>query len=174
MNTDFMNRLDQQLAPLKERFNALQPRERVIIVVGSMLVVLIAVYTLGIAPLNKAVSERSARIAQKRADLAWMQSVAGPLSTLQGSQPSLNNQTESLVVVIANSAGQGNVATALTGQTPDGPNGVRVRFEGVSFDALVVWLSALQRDYGISVKTAEINRTVQPGQVNASLALTRG
>lgn len=174
MRNDFPARIDALLLPLKERFMALQPRERLIIVVGSILVLLIALYTLGIAPLNKAVSERNARVLQKQQDLLWMQSIAAPLSALQRAQPAQASAGESLVVVIANSASSGNIAGALTGQTPDGGNGVRVRFEGVQFDALVVWLGALQRDYGIQVKTAEINRIAQPGQVNASLALSRG
>lgn len=174
MLDDVMLRIEQQLAPLKVRFVALQPRERVIIVVGTLLVFLTALYTLGIAPLNKAVNERSARIAQKQRDLAWMQSVAAPLSMLASAQPPPSSQNESLVVVIANSASSGNVASALTGQTPEGNNGVRVRFEGVQFDALIVWLGALQKDYGIQVKTAEIIRATQPGQVNVNLSLTRG
>jgi general secretion pathway protein M len=171
---DIKTRFYDQVEVLKARFMALQPRERVIVAVGMILVVCTAVYTLGIAPLNKAVNDRTTRIAQKQQDLAWMQGVAAQLSVLNSAQPSMNSSGESMVVLIANSASSGNVASALTGQTPDGSNGVRVRFEGVQFDALVVWLGALQKQYGIRVKSADISRTAQPGQVSATLALTRG
>jgi general secretion pathway protein M len=174
ISTDLRARFEAQLLPLKARFMALQPRERIIIVVGVTLVLLTAIYSLGIAPLNKAVKDRHTRITQKQQDLAWMQGVAGQLGALSAALPAAASNGESLVVVIANSASSGNLSAALTGQTPDGPNGVRVRFEGVQFDALVVWLGALQKDYGIHVKAAEINRTQQSGQVNASLTLTRG
>ena len=174
MNTDFKARLDNQFADWKARFMELQPRERIIISVGAVLVLLTAIYTLGLAPLYKAVNERDQRITQKQQDLAWMQGVAGKLSAMGNAMPSMANSNESMVVLIANAASGGGVAAALTGQTPDGPNGVRVRFEGVQFDALVIWLGALQKDYGIHVKAAEINRSAQPGQVNASLTLARG
>lgn len=174
MSTDFKARFASQFAELKARFMELQPRERLIIGVGSVLVLLTAIYTLGLVPLYKAVNERDQRVTQKQQDLAWMQSVAGKLNALGSAMPSASSANESMVVLIANSASGGGVATAMTGQTPDGPNGVRIRFEGVQFDALVLWLGGLQKDYGIHVKAAEINRSAQPGQVNASLTLARG
>lgn len=173
MSSNFKAQLDNSYEQLKARFMALLPRERIIIATGSVLILLIAIYTLGLAPLYKAVNERATRVTQKQLDLAWMQSVSPQLNALNSSQPNVNSSGESMVVLIANSATSGNVAGALTGQTPDGANGVRVRFEGVSFDALVIWLGALQKDYGIRVKEAEINRTPQSGQVNASLTLAR-
>lgn len=172
--SNLKTQLDEGYQQLKARFMALQPRERIIIAAGAVLVLLTAIYTLGLAPLYKAINERETRVAQKQQDLAWMQGVAARLNALSSSQPTVNSSGESMVVLIANSATSGNVSGALTGQTPDGVNGVRVRFEGVAFDALVIWLGALQKDYGIHVREAEINRTPQAGQVNANLTLTRG
>lgn len=172
MSTAIHSRLNEQWQQLLAKFMALQPRERLVIAVGGALVVLVAVYTLGLAPLYKAVHERSVSVTKKQDDLAWMQSVVAQLQSLGSAQP-VNNSAESLVVVIANTASRGNVANALTGQTPNGPNSVRVRLEGVSFDALVGWLGALQQEYGIRVDQADINRAGQGGQVNAGLTLTR-
>ncbi len=174
MNSDFKTRISDQYLQLRTRFMALQPRERIVVIGGAILVGMTAIYVLGLAPLYKAVNERKASVTQKQEDLAWMQGVAARLSTFSASLPSAAANGESMVVVIANSATSSNVSAALTGQTPDGQDGVRVTFEGVPFDALVVWLGALQKDYGVRVKAAEINRTNQPGQVNANLTLSRG
>jgi general secretion pathway protein M len=174
MNNDLKVKLDSAVADAKARFLALQPRERIIISVGAVLVLLTAIYMLAFAPLNRAVTQRQEHIAQKQQDLAWMQSVVGKLSAMGNAMPAAANSNESMVVLIANSASGGGVAASLTGQTPDGPNGVRIRFEAVQFDALVLWLGALQKDYGIRVKAAEITRSAQSGQVNASLTLSRG
>ncbi|MGE0113564.1 MAG: type II secretion system protein GspM [Steroidobacteraceae bacterium] len=174
MSADILNRFYEQMGQLKTRFMALQPRERLVIGAGTVLVLLTAIYTLGLAPLYKAVNERHARVTQKQQDLVWMQSVAARLNALSSTMPAASSGSESMVVLIANSATSGNVANALTGQTPEGPNGVRVRFENVPFDALVVWLGGLQKGYGIHVKAAEINRSAQPGLVNANLTLARG
>lgn len=173
MSNDFKLQAQQQYAQLKSKYDELQPRERAIVVGGAILVLLVAIYMLGLAPLYKALNDRTTRITQKQQDLVWMQSVAGQLSALNSAQSSTNSNGESMVVLVANSASSRNVSSALTGQTPDGPNGVRVRFEDVSFDALIIWLGAIQKDYGIHVKDAEITRVSQVGQVSASLSLSR-
>lgn len=165
--------MQARIEQLRIWFVGLQPRERLIILVGSGLLLLTAIYTLGIAPLNKAVTERRARVLQKQSDLAWMQSVVSQVSVASASRP-LANLNESIVVTIANTAGQANISSALTGQSPTGPNEVRVRFEAVDFDALVLWLGTLQQQAGIHVSAAEINRTANPGRVNADLTLARG
>jgi len=165
--------MNAQLQQLLAKFMALQTRERLMVGVGGVLVLLVAIYSLGLAPLYKAVNERNTRVTKKQDDLAWMQSAVAQLQSLGAAQPA-NNNAESLVVVIANTASRANVANALTGQTPNGANSVRVRLEGVQFDALVVWLGALQKEYGIYVEAADISRAGQAGQANAGLTLARG
>jgi general secretion pathway protein M len=161
-----------QLEKYKQEFMALQMRERVLIASGAILILLTAIYLLAFAPLNKAVSDANARVAKKQADLAWMQSVA-PQVSAAGNAAAPVSTNESIVVLIANSANQSGVGNALTGQTPDGANGVRVRLEGADFDALVLWMGRLQQQYGISVENASIDRAAKPGQVNANLMFTR-
>ncbi len=172
-----MNRAAEQFNDLYVRgrswFMAREPRERLVLSIGAALVACALVYAILFAPLSSAVASRNKRIDQKRDDLSWMQTVA-PQVSAYANQPTLRNSSgESMVVLVANSASGGNVSRALTGQTPDGANGVQVRFEGVQFDALVIWLSALQKEYGIRTTSAEINRTPQAGQVNAILSLQR-
>jgi len=165
--------MNAKMESLRNWFLSLQQRERLIIVAGVVLVLVTAIYTLGVAPLNKALTERRARVMQKQDDLAWMQSVASQVSVVNLTQPQ-TNADESLVVTVANTAAQSNISAALTGQSPSGANEVRVRFEGVDFDVLVLWLARLKQLAGIHVSAAEINRTSNPGRVNADLTLTRG
>jgi type II secretory pathway component PulM len=62
----------------------------------------------------------------------------------------------------------------LTGQTQTGDHGTRVRLEAANFDALIAWLSGLQRQSGINIESAAIDRTDKSGIVNVTLVLTRG
>jgi type II secretory pathway component PulM len=173
MKTTMNVAMDAKVESLRNWFLSLQQRERLIIVAGTLLVLIAAIYILGFAPLSKAVNERRARVMQKQDDLAWMQSVVSQVSVANLSRPQANAD-ESLVVTIANTAAQSNISSALTGQSPSGANEVRVRFEGVDFDAMVLWLGRLQQLAGIHVSAAEINRTATPGRVNADLTLARG
>jgi type II secretory pathway component PulM len=80
---------------------------------------------------------------------------------------------ESLVVLIDRTARECGLGASLTGQTPNGDNGIRVRLEQAEFDKLVVCLGSLQQSHSVNIESANIDRTAKPGFVNASLVLTR-
>lgn len=159
---------------LKDRFNALQPRERIIVIGGAILVLVTALYVLGLAPLYTAVGEQAKRVEQKEGDLAWMRSVAGEVAMLSASAPSQPGPSnESLVVLIDRAARECGLGASLTGQTPNGENGIRVRLESAEFDKIMLCLGTLQQVHAVDVESATIDRTGKPGLVNANLVLTR-
>ena len=159
---------------LKDWFSSLQARERAIIVIGGALVLIVAIYMLALAPFYAAVNSRAERVAQKEGDLAWMRSVGGEVMALNASSPtSVAPTNESLVVLIDRTARECGLGAALTGQTPNGDNGIRVRLEQAEFDKLVVCLGSLQQAHAVNIESANIDRTAKPGFVNASLVLTR-
>jgi general secretion pathway protein M len=159
---------------LKDWFFSLQPRERALVVGGGGLLLLIAIYVLALVPFYSAVNAGAQRVETKEGDLAWMRSVGGEVMALSASAPSAAGPTgESLVVLIDRSARECGLASALTGQTPSGENGIRVRLEAAEFDKLIVCLGSLQQAHSVSIESATIDRTAKPGFVNASLVLTR-
>ena len=159
---------------LKDKFNALRPRERIVIIAGAILVLVVAVYVLALAPLYSAVNAQAKRVAQKEGDLAWMRSVAGEVAVLGANAPTQPGRSnESMVVLIDRTARECGLGASLTGQTPNGERGIRVRLEGAEFDKLMVCLGTLQQVHSVDVETASIDRTAKPGLVNANLVLTR-
>lgn len=159
---------------LKDKFNTLKPRERIVVIGGAILVLVAAIYVLALAPLYSAVDSQAKRVAQKEGDLAWMRSVAGEVSVLSAAAPSRPGPSnESLVVLIDRAARECGLSNSLTGQTPNGERGIRVRLEAAEFDKLMVCLGTLQQVHSIDVESATIDRTAKPGLVNANLVLTR-
>lgn len=159
---------------LQDWFDTLKPRERAFVTGGVVLVVLVAIYTLVLGPFYAALDSRAERVARKEANLAWMRSVAGEMVALNAAAPSAAAPTgESLVVLIDRSARECGLSSALTGQTPNGESGIRVRLEGADFDKLVVCLGRMQQMHGVTIESATIDRTGQPGLVNAGLVLMR-
>jgi general secretion pathway protein M len=77
------------------------------------------------------------------------------------------------VVLMDRSTRECGLGASLTGQTPNGENGIRVRLEQAEFDKLVVCLGGLQQSHSVTIESANIDRTGKPGFVNASLVLTR-
>ena len=159
---------------LRDWFFSLQPRERAIVAVGGIVVLIVAVYMLALAPFYAAVNASEQRVAKKEGDLAWMRSVGGEVMALSASAPAVATATgESLVVLIDRSARECGLGSSLTGQTPSGENGIRIRLEDAEFDKLVVCLGSLQQAHAVTIESANIDRTAKPGFVNASLVLTR-
>lgn len=158
----------------KQWLATLKPRERLIVLVGGALVIVVAIYTLGLAPLYKSVHERSERVARKEGDLAWIRSVVGEIQARGAANPMSSGPTdESLVVLIDRTARECGLSSALTGQTPNGDEGIRVRLESAAFDVLVGCLATLQQTHAVRIEAAQIDRTAKPGMVNANLVLNR-
>ena len=159
---------------IKDWFAALKPRERVIVSVGAFAVPLVAIYVLALAPFYESLAARSERVERKQGDLAWIRSVAPEVQALGASQPMSSAPSgESLVVLIDRTARECGLGASLTGQTPNGETGIRVRLESAAFDVVVKCLSGLQQAHAISIESATFDRTGRPGMVNASLVLNR-
>ncbi len=161
------------MATLKQRFAALNPRERAIVIGGGILVLLVALYTLVLSPFYRAIDVRAERLERKRADLSWMHTVAPELQVSGGATPAAAPSGESLVVLVDRTARSGGLSNALTGQTPTGNGAIRVRFEDANFDTLVLWMGQLVQRQGVYIDQATVDQGEKPGLVNASLVLTR-
>lgn len=159
---------------LKVWFGGLKPRERVIILAGAILIVLTALYLFALAPFYAAVAAREASVTQKKADVAWMRSVAGEMQVLGANQPMVATPTdESLVVLVDRTAREAGLSSSLTGQTPSGETGIRVRLESAAFDMAMMWLANLELSHNVAIESATFDRTQTPGLVNVNLVLNR-
>lgn len=162
-----------QYSQLKTKINSLKPRERWIALTSLFLLSAVTLYGLAFYPLYKAINNRTARITQKQQDIVWLRSMAGQLSGLGNAQFTNASKNESLVKLVADSVAGSKLASALTGQIPNGQQGVKAQFENVNFNDLIIWLDQLQKNHGVQILDASITETPQAGQVNASISLTR-
>ena len=149
-------------------YAALPPREQLAVRYGAIAAAVLLVAGI-VLRLHAVVHAAETRIASKRADVAYVASVlpelrAAPLPAGEG---------QSLVTVIDRTTKDGGLAMYLRGAEPAGTNGVQVRFEGAAFEALAVWLLRVEREYGLAVEAATLERTEAPGRINANLTLVR-
>jgi len=152
-------------------FQTLNERERRLVAAAAAVAGLVLLYAL--VSLDRGVARAEARLAQKRQDLAWMQSVepqlaaAGPAAAAPASQ-------RSLIVVVDNSAREVGLGTALTSSEPSPQGGLRVRLDRAPFDTLVGWLARLEQQNRVRVESATIDGAGAPGLVNAAIVLRTG
>ena len=112
-----------------------------------------------------------AKLAQKRADLAWMQSVAPEIA---GSAPPPSATGESLLVIVDRSARESGLASASPAANRAAPDTLSIRLEKAPFDTLIAWLARLSQQNGVLVDSATIEKAGAPGLVNAALVLHSG
>ena len=102
-----------------------------------------------------------------------MQQASGELTTLRakGTRGQVDRQGKSLFALADVTARGAGLATALKRVEPTGPRSVRVSFETANFDALISWVDALSRDYGVQATDVSADRVEGIGLVNARVVL---
>jgi type II secretory pathway component PulM len=85
------------------------------------------------------------------------------------------NATQSLVVIVVSTLRSKNLDSALRRSQPTTTDGIRLEFENVVFDDLVLWLGELGSQFGLQVQSASFSNSASGtlGRVNASLTLER-
>jgi general secretion pathway protein M len=160
---------------MKDWFLGLEPRERLAVTLGSVVVLVLVLWGLVIAPLYSASALADSRIETKRNTLAFLRGAAAELAAgaeHPAARPDLAGQ--SLVVIVDRSAREAGLGASLTRNQPVGDDGIRVRLENASFDALARWLAALNAGSGLSIESASFDRAPDEGRVNASLVFRQG
>jgi general secretion pathway protein M len=157
-----------ELETLRERaftwYRGLEPRERQVVVAGSIVVPALLVVGL-LLQLNNAVQRIDRRVIAKRADLLYVQGVIGQVPDLP------RGSAQSLPGLVDRTARDAGLAGNLKGTDPAGAKELRVRLEAAPFDAMAGWLLQLERAQGVTVENATIERAQEPGKVNASISL---
>ena len=161
---------------MKDWFAGLETREQAFVAGGAAFVIIALIYALLWAPLDKKHRELATRVDN------WQRSLAelGPLSALAGSteparpRVAVSNQQAPIIIVDQTLRSRGLDQFRRRSQ-PTTSNGVRVEFESVAFDELVLWLGDLSDEYGMQVQAGSVSAVTQagPGRVNASLTLER-
>jgi general secretion pathway protein M len=157
---------------IRQRFEELAPRERRLVYLAGGLVAVAAIYFIIVMPIQAYSSRAASRVAQKAADLAWMQQAAPQV--MAAAATGGGGSGESLVVLVDRTAREAGLGAAVRDQSPNGDNGLRLRLEGAQFDVLMAWLVNLQQQYGVTVDSANVDAATAPGLVNASLTLAHG
>jgi general secretion pathway protein M len=153
-------------------FNNLADRERVMVLLGGVIVAILLVLAVAM-PLNRNIAQARQRVTVKQDDLSFIQSAAPQLASAGPSATTLASN-ENLVVLIDSSARESGLGKSLSSTQPTGDKALRVRFDRAPFDALMAWLARISQNHGIRVETAEIEFAGEPGMVNAGLVLKAG
>lgn len=155
---------------MDEWLQRLSPRERRTVTIGAVVALLILIAAI-VLPLDRAVARAAERVERKRADLAWIRSVAPELAAAGPVVARSGPQQESLVVLIDRAARESGLGESLTSSQPSGDGALRVRLERAPFDSMVAWLARLAQQHGVQVELATVDGADEPGLVTATVTL---
>lgn len=156
---------------MREWYAKLAPREQLFVKLGAAAVAVMLLLAL-IVPLNRNIAQARQRVANKQADLAFIQQA---IPQLAAAGPAVAPASpETLVVLVDSSAREGGLGKSLSSSQPTGTGSLRIRLDHAPFDGIVAWLARLSQQHGVSVESAEVEAAAETGFVNATLTLKAG
>lgn len=161
---------------MKTWFSSLEERER-LFVVAAAAVVLLAIFWFGLwMPLDRGQRTAANSVETLKSSLAALRPLRGQIRAADAGRPNQANQNQSLVVIVDNTLRQHELYASLqrSQPTPAG-NGIRVELENAAFDDLMLWLGAINSQFGLHVQSGSFSKASDKseGRVNSSLTLER-
>lgn len=160
------------MGAMRERIDQLAPRERLVLLAGGLVVILLLLYVMVWQPLSRNHARLTGEVAEYGSELEWMRSAAMEARLLEsGSQEAVADSRSLIARVTAELRADQIRAERVQ---PEGDDRLRLGLERVAFTGLLAPLERMQAKYGIRVVEAAIEPVPDsPGLVNARMLLQR-
>lgn len=155
---------------------SLESRERLFVVTAAVVVIIAIIYVFIWAPLDRGHDNLSSSVAtweRSLAELRPLKGLAQATNSPQSQAPVASQQTP--VVIVDQTLRARGLDRALKRSQPTTSSGIRVEFENVAFDDLVLWLGDLAGQFSMHVQSGSLTTAAHagPGRINATLTLER-
>ena len=161
---------------MKAWFEALDARERAFVLGGGVVAVVSLLYAFVWTPLDSGHKALQSSVVAWERSLTELKPLKGLQATSNTAQPTAQAGSQQTPVVIVDLTLRARgLDRSLQRSQPTTSNGIRVEFENVAFDDLVLWLGDLGTQYAMHVSSGSISVASRagPGRVNATLTLER-
>ena len=160
---------------MKDWFLGLEPRERLFVSGGAAFAVIAVFYAFIWLPLDNGQKTLASDIAAWERSLAELRPLKNMPAAAGGSTRPRATGQQTPVVIVDQSLRARGLDRSLKRSQPTTSNGIRVEFENVAFDDLVLWLGDLSTQYAMQVSAGSFSAANQtePGRINATLTLER-
>lgn len=140
----------------------LNERERRLLIAGLIVIISYLFYLLIYAPLNSAITERSAQLIEKKLSLTWMKSLEQNPDTRKNP---ISINTTKMLAVMGNQLSSGKLSPFEyeLQQTPAGD--VQLSFEAIPFVNFLTWYWQFSHQYLINIKELTAERSEISGIV---------
>ncbi len=159
---------------MRDWLESLEVRERLFLMAGAIVVAVALLYAFAWVPLDKRQAEVANSVANWQRSIAELRPLKNIRQTTSVPRPGGGAQQSAIIIVDQTLRSRGLEQYRRRSQ-PTSNNGIRVEFEDVAFDDLVLWLGDLADQYAMHVQAGSVTAGSRsgPGRVNASLTLER-
>lgn len=161
---------------MKDWFHSLESREKLFVGIGISIVVISLIYGFVWAPLDRNHASVAASVDNWQRSLAELAPLKGMAQAGgSASRPSSGANQQAPIIVVDQTLRSRGLEQFRRRSQPTSSNGIRVEFENVAFDDLVMWLGDLSDQYSMHVQAGSLSKGSQsgPGRINATLTLER-
>ena len=161
---------------MKDWFKTLDARERLFVSVGAAVTFIALFYALVWAPLERNHTDLVRSIETWERSLAELRPLKGMVQS-PGSRPvaTPTGGQQTPVVIVDKTLRARGLDRSLKRSQPTTSSGIRVEFENVAFDDLVLWLGDLSTQHSMHVQSGSLSVSSRagPGRINATLTIER-
>ncbi len=161
---------------MRDWFENLEAREQLFVGAGAVVVLLSVLFAFVWVPLDKGHKTLETSLATWERSLAELRPLRGLQQSAGTSGPApRTNPQQTPVVIVDRTLRARGLDRSLRRSQPTTGSGIRVEFEGVAFDDLVLWLNDLSTQYAMHVASGSMSTANRagPGRINATLTLER-
>lgn len=158
---------------MKEWWNSLNDRERLMVGAGGGFLVLCLLYFVLVDPLFSRMDDLRSEVPGQRSELAWMRGAAAEVGRLRGSGQSgqVPSGGGSVMAVIDQTAKKQGLGDKLQRIEPEAENGAKIWLEDAGFDDVMRWTHLLETKHGIRVAAFSAEPLAAKGYVKARITL---
>lgn len=161
---------------MNDWFESLQTREKLFVGAGALIVAIAVIYGFVWAPLDRSHQSMTASVNDWQRSLAELAPLKG-LAQSGGLNNGANTGTsqQAPIIVVDQTLRSRGLEQFRRRSQPTSSNGIRVEFENVGFDDLVLWLGDLSEQHAMHVQAGSLSKGSGsgPGRINATLTLER-
>lgn len=160
---------------MKSWFQGLESRERLFVSLGAAVVVIALFYGLVWAPLDRNHDAKATSVSDWQRSLAELAPLKGMTQARAASGTAAAASQQAPIIIVDQTLRSRQLEQFRRRSQPTSSNGIRVEFENVAFDELVLWLGDLSDQYSMHVQAGSLSKGSQSGagRINATLTLER-
>lgn len=161
---------------MKDWFESLESREQWFVGSGALLVMVALLFLFVWAPLDRNHESKALSVDDWQRSLAELRPLKGMAqSSGQSAKSGAAVSQQAPIIIVDQTLRSRGLERYRRRSQPTSSNGIRVEFEDVAFDELVLWLGDLSEQHAMHVQAASLSTGAQsePGRINATLTLER-